>query len=207
MLFSWLLTNRPRSIQKLFESDHATVVPCILLLWTCLNSPLHYKCIHLSIPLKSTGSSLTAAWNNTDEGSITLNNQVPETQNETIKDSIEVLNIPETSTVVPEIVQESAESNSKIKTISLQEAMENKLRILGKLLQQPITISIYLGVCNPVEYLKGSGHNREKWHLHSALHNLLSLIEREINIRARFRARFPTSSCFSIHPTLHAKPV
>ena len=80
-----------------------------------------------------------------------------------MSDSIEVPKIPETNTAVPEIIGTSAESNSKVKIISLKEAMNNKLRIDGKLLQQPITISLYLGVWKPVEYLKGSGYNRNKY--------------------------------------------
>ena len=79
-----------------------------------------------------------------------------------MNDSIEVPEIPETNTVVPEIIGASAESISKVKTISLEEAMKNKFRIRGKLLQQPITIGFYLGVWKPVEYLKGSGCNRVK---------------------------------------------
>ena len=115
-----------------------------------------------SIPLMTTGTYPTVAWDKTDEGLITPSNQVPEAQSGTMRDSIEVPEIPGTNTAVPEIIGASAESNSEVTTICLKKAMKNELRIRGKLLQQPITISFYLGVWKPVEYLKGSGYNKEK---------------------------------------------
>ena len=45
----------------------------------------------------------------TDEGLITPSNQVPETQNGTMSNSIEVLEIPDTNTAVPEVIGPSAQ--------------------------------------------------------------------------------------------------
>ena len=73
----------------------------------------------------------------------------------------EVPETPGTNTMVPEIIGESAESNSEVKIISLKEAMKNKLRIWGKWLQQPIAISFHLGVWKLMKYLNGSGYNKE----------------------------------------------
>ena len=67
-----------------------------------------------------------------------------------MSESIEVLEIPETNTAVPEVIGAS-KNKSKVKIISLKEAMNNKLRFQAKLLQQPITITFYLGVWKPVE--------------------------------------------------------
>ena len=64
-----------------------------------------------------------------------LSDQVSENLNGTMSISKEILNMLGTNTIVPEIQGTSSENNSKVRTISLEEARKNKLRNRGKLLQ------------------------------------------------------------------------
>ena len=117
--------NKPRDIQEFAWGWTCQVLPCILYLWTCLNSPQHYKGIPLSIPLNNTGTTQMMAQDNTNEGVITLSNQVSETLNRAMSICNEVPYMLRTNCIVPELqLGISAESYSKVKIISLKEAMK-----------------------------------------------------------------------------------
>ena len=75
------------------------------------------------------------ALDNTNEGVFTLSDQVSETLNRTMSISIQLSDTLWTNTIVPETQGTIPKSHSEVKTISLGEAMKNKLKILAKILQ------------------------------------------------------------------------